>query len=376
MRILQLHNRYRHEGGEERAVADISTLLRRNGHEVQVLERCSDRLGSLTAARGLLAGGIDAQEITDAVRRFGADVVHAHNVHPLFGWRALAAAHEAGARTVLHLHNFRLYCAISIAYRDGERCFRCRGVNTLPGLRLGCRGSVPEAAAYAAGLALQQRRLLEHADQLVAVSEATLGRLRSLGLPERKSVALANFVLAEGFEPRSHAAEGTYALATGRLVEEKGFDTAITAAQAASVPLVIAGDGPDEARLRSLAANQASAEVRFAGRVSPDELAGLRAGAAVVLAPSRWEEPCPYSVLDALAAGVPVLVSDRGGLPELVGPEGIVPGGDLAAWTAALSELWGDPGLRAARGAAALKRARAQHGEERFVERLLQIYVS
>jgi glycosyltransferase involved in cell wall biosynthesis len=376
MRILQLHNRYRHQGGEERAVADITTLLRRHGHQVEVLERASEYASSAAAARGLLTGGLRPSEVADAVRRSGAEVVHAHNLHPLLGWRALAAAREAGARTVLHLHNFRLFCAIAIAYRNGERCFRCRGVNTLPGLRLRCRGSVPEAAVYAAGLALQQRRLLEHADQLVAVSGATLARLRSLGLPDGNSVALANFVLDEGFAPRSQAAEGTYALATGRLVEEKGFDTAIAAAHAASVPLVIAGDGPDEARLRALAGTLGPAEVRFAGHVPPDELARLRAGAAMVLAPSRWEEPCPYSVLDAFAAGVPVLGSDRGGLPEIVGAEAVVAAEDPAAWTEALSQLWGDPGLRAARGTAALERARRQHGEGGFLERLMQIYVS
>jgi glycosyltransferase involved in cell wall biosynthesis len=370
MRILQLHNRYRHEGGEERAVADITTLLRSRGHEVELLERSSEQAGTLAAARGLLGGGIEPEEVAKAVRRSGVEVVHAHNLHPLFGWRALAAARQAGARTVVHLHNFRLFCAVAIAYRDGERCFRCRGANTLPGLRLRCRGSLPEAAVYAAGLASQQRRLLEHADQLVAVSEATLGRLRELGLPDDKSMALTNFVLADALATRSRAGEGSYALATGRLVAEKGFDTA---ARSASVPLVIAGDGPDEARLRALAGG---GEVRFTGRVVPDELARLRAGAALVLAPSRWEEPCPYSVLDALAAGLPVLASDRGGLPELVGAEGTVAAEDPAAWTAALAALWRDPALRAARWAESLERARRQHGEDRYVERLLQIYVS
>ncbi len=96
------------------------------------------------------------------------------------------------------------------------------------------------------------------------------------------------------------------------------------------MPLVVAGDGPDAARLRALAAG---GEVRFAGWLSPQELADLRAQAAVVLVPSRSDEACPYSALDALAAGVPVLASDRGGLPELVGPDNVLP--------PAATELWG-----------------------------------
>ena len=46
------------------------------------------------------------------MRRTGARVVHAHNINPTLGWRALAAAREAGARVVLHLHNYRLVCAV------------------------------------------------------------------------------------------------------------------------------------------------------------------------------------------------------------------------------------------------------------------------
>ena len=366
-----MHNRYRASGGEERAVADTAGLLRRRGHEVEVLERSSQGLGRGAAAHGLLAGGVDPDEVVEVVRQRGARVVHAHNIHPLFGWRALAGARAAGARTVLHLHNYRLFCAIGIAYRDGAPCFRCRHRRTLPGLRLRCRGSVPEAAVYAAALYRQQPRLLEHVDQFVAVSEALASHLRDLGLPGPLTATLPNFLPDDELVVQSRAGAGEFALVAGRLTEEKGFDTAIAAARATETPLVVAGAGPDEPRLRSLAAG---ADVRFAGRLGREELADLRTRAAVVLAPSRWEEPCPYSVLEALAAGVPVLASDRGGLPELVGEDAVLPASDRGAWTDALSELWHDPSLRAARGEQALVRARAQFNEAGYYDRLTELY--
>jgi glycosyltransferase involved in cell wall biosynthesis len=182
---------------------------------------------------------------------------------------------------------------------------------------------------------------------------------------------LHNFVPNDGFSPKSRAGAGEFALAAGRLTEEKGFDTAIAAARAADVPLVIAGEGPDEERLRGLAAG---ADVRFTGLLAPSELAELRTRAAVLLAPSRWEEPCPYSVLEALAAGVPVLAADRGGLPELVGDDATLPATDRGAWSDALSELWQNPRLRADVGAAALARAHERFGEDRFYNRLMQLY--
>jgi glycosyltransferase involved in cell wall biosynthesis len=369
--ILILHNRYRAVGGEERAVADLAALLARRGHAVEVLERSSQGLRPAQAAAGLLAGGRDPEEIARAVRAHGVRVVHAHNIHPLLGWRALAAARAAGARTVLHLHNFRLFCAIGIAYRDGAPCFRCHRGRTLPGLRLRCRGSLPEAAVYAAALRRQQPRLFEHVDRFVAVSEALATGLRDLGLPSSLTATLPNFIPDQNLASESRAGQGEFALVAGRLTEEKGVETAIAAARAAGVPLLIAGAGPDEPRLRALAAG---ADVRFTGRLEPSPLADLRRRAAVVLAPSRWEEPCPYSVLEALAAGVPVLASDRGGLPELVGEESTLPATDGAAWGARLSELWRDPRLRAERGAQALARARERFGEERYYNRLMGLY--
>jgi glycosyltransferase involved in cell wall biosynthesis len=371
MRVLLLHNRYRAEGGEERAVAEIAALLARRGHVVEVLERSSGQLGRVPAARAFMVGGVDPQQVARAVRRLRPDVVHAHNLHPLFGWRALAAARAAGARTVLHLHNFRLFCAIAIGYRDGAPCFRCRGTDTRPGLRLRCRGSLGEAAVYAAGLHRQQPHLLAHADRLVTVSEATAQRLTELGLPPGAIVSLPNFVSDAGFAATTRADQGRYALASGRLVQEKGVDTAIAAARSARVPLVVAGDGPDDARLRELAAG---GDVRFTGRVDPAVLAELRARAATVLVPSRWEEPCPYAVLDGLAAGVPVLASDRGGLPELVGREGMLAADDVSAWTRALDELWRNPAMRRERGASGLARARERFSEKPYYERLMEIY--
>lgn len=367
LRVLLLHNRYRLAGGEERAVADIAELLRNNGHQLELLERSSGSVGAATATRGMVAGGLDPQEVGDAVRRLEADVVHAHNLHPLFGWRALAAARAAGARTVLHLHNFRLFCAIGIAYRDGAPCFRCRTSNMHPGVRLRCRGSLAEAAVYGYGLHRQLPRLLDFADALVTVSTATSARLVQRGVPADRVAVLPNFVRPA---ERSHARNGVFALSAGRLVEEKGFDTAIAAARAAGVPLTIAGAGPDEHRLRSLA----DESVTFTGLLTSDELAELRSRAAVALVPSRWEEPCPYAVLDALAAGIPVLASDRGGLPELVGPESVIPADDVVAWSKQLRVLWDDPDLRRTRGEDGLARVREEFGQERYLAGLLAIY--
>jgi glycosyltransferase involved in cell wall biosynthesis len=303
----------------------------------------------------------------------GADVVHVHNMQPLIGPRGLAAARAAGARVALHLHNLRLFCAIGVASRDGEPCFRCRGRLTLPGLALNCRGSLPEAAAYAAGLALHQPLVLDAVDSFVAPSRWAAGQLALHGLPAERLEVLPHYLPSETFAERSHAAAGRYALVAARLSVEKGIDTAIEAAAAAGVPLRIAGDGPAEAALTGLA-RRLGAPVEFAGRLDRERMARLLTGAGVLLVPSRYHEFAPYAALEAMAAGVPVVATRLGSLPELLEPQRCVPANDSAALTERLRSLWAEPERRRIEGEALLARARELQSEERFIRRLLELY--
>lgn len=354
--VLFLHNRYRTTGGEERVVEDLAWLVRtRLGEEVELLERSSQDLDRRRAALGLLRGGLDPDEVARAVREQGAKVVHAHNLHPAFGWRALAAARAEGARIVLHLHQYRLVCAIGVCFTHGEECTRCHGRNTLPGLRLNCRGSRAEAAAYAASLSLWQRRLLGQADAIVVPSAFARERLRELGAPlpwERvhvlaPPVRALDTLLAPAAPPAGQATElPSYALVVSRLAPEKGIDVAIDACRAAGLTLVIAGEGPERAALEAHAAEVpgvAGARVRFAGAVDDVELAQLRAHASVALVPSRSAETFGLSAAEAMAAGLPVAASRVGALPELVEEGGLVPPGDHLALAEAIQRLAADP---------------------------------
>jgi glycosyltransferase involved in cell wall biosynthesis len=329
-----------------------------------VLTRDSARLSSRRAAAGLLAGGLGPRSVAKAVRRSGARVVHAHNVHPSFGWRALAAARDAGARVVLHLHNYRFVCAIGTCFTRGEDCMRCHGRDTLPGVRLNCRGARAEAVAYGAGLALWQNRIAANVDAYVVPSAFALGRLRELGAPVDGRARVIPSV-QRSFAAASRAAAGRFALAAGRLTPEKGFADAVRACAAAGVPLVVAGDGPQLDELRAL-----GGDVRFTGRVGPDELAALRREAALAIVPSRYAEILPLAALEAMAAGLPVVAARAGGLAEIVPEEGLYPPGDAAALADRIRALWAD----AAAGERALAVARDRTAPAVVADALREVY--
>jgi glycosyltransferase involved in cell wall biosynthesis len=387
--ILFLHNRYRTTGGEERVVEQLLKLVREQlGESAELLARESAELGRMGAAAGLLRGGLRPADVADAVRMTGARVLHAHNLNPLLGWRSLAAAREAGARVVLHLHQYRLVCAIGVCFVEGRECTRCHGRNTLPGVIHNCRGSRPEALAYAASLALWQRRMAAAADVTIVPSEFARERLRELGAPldfERVRVLAPPVGLAtpadlapvvsgsDGVADSDGAAlEGrAHALVVSRLAPEKGVDVAIDACAAAQVPLVIAGEGPDREALRARAGAHGS-QVRFVGHVGDGELARLRAGAALAIVPSRSAETFGMAAAEAMATGLPVVASRVGALPELVGEAGLVEPGEVTQLSEAIRRLWGD-GTSGERGRARVLELCAP---ERVAERLSAIYAA
>jgi glycosyltransferase involved in cell wall biosynthesis len=352
--ILFMHSRYRTTGGEERTVEDLQWLVREHLHEpAELLSRDSTSLGSAQAAVGLLRGGLQPSDVARAVRLSGARVVHAHNLHPTLGWRALAAAREAGARVVLHLHQYRLVCAIGVCYTRGAECTRCHGRDTLPGVRLRCRGNLPEAATYGAALALWQRRLVAQADALIVPSVFARERLRELDAPlpwERVHVLPppVRALSRAAPSPRTEVTESQtarsprrpYALVVARLAPEKGVDVAIAACRLTGIALVVAGDGPELSALRELAGD---GDVLFAGHVDDAELARLRAGATVALVPSRSAETFGMAAAEAMAAGLPVVASRVGALPELLEEVALAPPGDAPALAGAIAHVLTDP---------------------------------
>jgi glycosyltransferase involved in cell wall biosynthesis len=387
--VLFLHNRYRTTGGEERVLEDLMWLVREHLSEpAELLTRSSSTLSRGAAAAALLRGGLSPVEVAQAVRLGGARVVHAHNLQPGFGWRALAAARAAGARVVLHLHQYRLVCAIGVCYTRGADCTRCHARRTLPGVRLNCRGSFGEAFAYGASLALWQRRLVAQADAVVVPSAFARERLRELGAPlpwERVHVlppplrALAEPLPARTFDdqpgrhgaaapsPRGDSGARPYALVVSRLAPEKGIDVAIDACRQIGMPLLVAGEGPERDALR---AHGAGGDVRLLGHVGDAQLAELRAAAAIALVPSRSAETFGLAAAEAMAAGLPVAASGVGALPELVEEQGLAPAGDADALAQAIARQLSDP--RA--GERARERVRAMCEPAMIARRLGAVY--
>ena len=157
-------------------------------------------------------------------------------------------------------------------------------------------------------------RAARAARRVLTVSERTRADLvRLYGLPEDKVVVTPNGV-DPAFTPGNGLSIGTYVLAVGAVQPRKNQLAALAAAEAAMLPLVVAGPVKDEA----LAARLSGAGADLRGYVSQEDLAELYRGAACLIQPSRFEG-FGLPMLEAMASGTPVVALDEPALREVAG---------------------------------------------------------
>ena len=182
--------------------------------------------------------------------------------------------------------------------------------------------------------------------------------------------------------PRRHAL-GRFVIGyVGRLAPEKGVDLLLEALGDLpdSVSLRIVGDGPAREALLALARQLGvTHRVHFTGGVAPEALGGELARMDTLVLPSRttpiWKEQFGRVLIEAMASGLPIVGSDSGAIPEVVGDAGlIVPEGDPKALAKTLSQLVNDPGLRERLGAAGRARVQTVYSHERVAEATLALY--
>lgn len=242
--------------------------------------------------------------VAQAVRDWRPDVVHSHcmSLLPPTVWRA---ATSEGASVVHTLHDYDLLCAVSTLFRGGHNCGRKR--------RAICSTSSRWKGLF-----------LSHIDHVVGVSRAVLDEHIARGVfadwaPERRHVVWNGTAL----ERRARAAHAEGSPFTfgylGRLVPEKGVGMLIDGCRrmpANGWRLRIAGEAPADSHFRAQAAGL---PVEFCGFV---DTAAFFDTIDVLIVPSIWADPFPTVILEAKAAGVPVIGSLRGGIPEAIGGEG------------------------------------------------------
>jgi glycosyltransferase involved in cell wall biosynthesis len=379
MRLLLVHNRYQHFGGEDAVFEFEASLLERAGHEVHRLVVSNKDIKTTTekikTAWYLPWNSNGFRLVADAITRCVPDVMHVHNTFPLLSPSIYDAAKMAHVAIVQTLHNFRITCANGMLLRNGAPCEICILKSPYNAVRFRCyRDSFSGSIAVARLIASQRRQkvLQTKTNRIVALSEFARSRFVLAGLPAEKIIVKPNGAIDHGIRNNG---KGQAILFVGRLSEEKGVQTLLRAARLGNFPVKIIGDGP----LRTELENSAPPNVTFLGRLPHDKVIAEMAQARCLVMPSVSYEGSPVSLAEAFSVGLPVIASRLGSLIELVedGVTGIhFAPNDATGLVSAVEQLTRNEEFSAKLGYQARQRYEARFAPARVVSDLESIYHS
>jgi glycosyltransferase involved in cell wall biosynthesis len=319
-----------------------------------------------------------------AGRAFGAlldrrrpDVVHLHNIHYHLGGAVIAAARERRIPVAWTLHDLNLFCPNVCGFRAGGPCLECHAGRYHRCVSLNCRGSLAASAAAAAeAYLLRGLGLWRQVTRFVAPSRFTQLLLETHGVEAERIAHVEPGLDLETFAAPARGGAGL--LYVGRLAPEKGIEVLLEALRALpAARLRLAGDGPLRAGLERRAEERAPGRVEFLGFLDRSGVAAALACADALVLPSLAMEVAPFALLEAAAAGVPVVASAVGGVPEWVadGETGwLTPPGDAAALAETLAAALARPRRAREAGARARQIARARFDPELHCGRLERLY--
>jgi glycosyltransferase involved in cell wall biosynthesis len=409
MHVLQVNKFFYEKGGTERYFFSVSHALEKRGHAVTHFSMVHPgnrespfapffvsqksysghgaTLGDVRAGLSFIRSGEAAACLRRLIERSKPDVAHLHNIYHQITPSIIPVLKQAGVPVVMTLHDYKLICPNYSLFDGKMYCYRCKGRRFYRAARTRCHErSFAKSLLLSIEAYWQKRtRVYDGVRVFLAPSRYIRDAFIGEGFSAQRVVYLPPFVpdddsaagvLSEHDAALVDALPKRYIAYFGRLSAEKGLLTLVDAVgRVMRAPLVICGDGPLRKALEERA-KETRARVHFTGHLERRVLRAVVERATAVVLPSESPENAPYTVLEAMAMGVPVIVSSMGGLPELAGRGGgvVFTAGDAAELAAKIYEFWETPTLASEIGQCGRRVAAEQLTEERHIESLVSIY--
>ena len=343
MKVLLVNKYHYVRGGSETYYFGLAELLRKAGHEViffamqdkknlpceqsEYFVSNVDFNGELSIREKVNAAvrmiySLEAKKkISALIEKEEPDIIHINLFHRVLTASIVDAAKKYHIPVVLTMHDLNCFCPNHTMLDHGKICEACLHGNYLNCVKRVCFKD-SRAKCLMAAMESEYNKLsglYNKIDLYITPSEFYRKKMIESGLTRNKVLCLRNFLPENMFETEKSVG-GSYYLYFGRLSEEKGVMTLLEAVKnVPEVRLEIAGTGPMEQELQDYVQNENMNDyVHFNGFLSGKALSDIVAGAKCIVLPSEWYENGPYSIMEAMAAGKPVIVSGEGGLPEIV----------------------------------------------------------
>lgn len=345
MKILQINVFNYKKGGSEAVYFNTTELLEQHGNEVinftlKWLENYPSKYDdyfpeSKITRTGLLKPLKDiayyfynaeaARNIEKLIEKEKPDIAQIHLLWGQITGSILPVLKRHNIPVIFTIHEYRIVCP-AYTFRNGKGlvCEECQGKHFYKCVENKCcKNSYALSVMMAAEQYFRNQFLnpARYIDGLIYVSRFAKGKLEQYmpALKEKPNIVLYNLTDKIDKEINKNTAQNKYFLFFGRLSYEKGVKTLITAFKDCSQStLKIAGTGPLEEELKDFVKKNNISNIEFLGYKSGEELKNLVKNAYFIVVPSEWYENNPMTIIEGYAAGVPVIGSDIGGIPEII----------------------------------------------------------
>ncbi|MDH5570631.1 MAG: glycosyltransferase family 4 protein [Gammaproteobacteria bacterium] len=399
MNILLINKFFWKKGGSETVFFGEKELLEGNGHNVVPFSMHSDQnidseyskyfvsevsydgqglAGKLKAASKIIYSFEAKKNIENLLGDIPVDIAHFHIFQHQISPSVFGPLRKRKIPLVLTLHDLKPICPNYQMYTQGDVCEKCKGGKFYNCFLNKCtkNSSVKSFINVVEMYFHYFMKYYQNVDKFIAVSNFHRNKMIEFGFPAEQIAYIPNFIDIENF-PYSTVDKG-YAIYFGRLSEEKGLETLLSAAQLCpDIPLVIVGSGPLEKELHDYTITNNISNVEFVGYKSGKDLTDLLSNASFSILPSRVYENCPMAVLESLAIGKPVIGADIGGIPELISEDKdgyIYKNDDVQALVEKMNLLWNSPEKRLEMGKFGREKIARDFTKEKHYEALMSVY--
>lgn len=339
MRILLVNKFHWNKGGSEKYYFELGQLLKEHGNMVAYFSMKDDRnvktgdkeyfvessdmnSKNVTKALDVIYSKANKKVMEKALDEFEPDIVHLNNFQRQLSASIIEPCVKRGIPVVFTAHDVQAICP-AITMMDPDRnpcklcicgkygnCFKkkCIKNSTLKSLL----GSI-EGNYYR-----NHKIYTDKINYIITPSEFFRNMFIDDGVSPDKIKALHNSIEMKDYDIKTK--DDGYALYFGRLSREKGILNLLNAfAKLDKGLLYIAGEGPEEETIKEIIKeNKLEDRIKLLGFLNKKEMTEATSKCKFVVVPSTGYENCPYSLLEALAIGKPVIGSNMGGIPELI----------------------------------------------------------
>lgn len=343
MKILLVNKFHNVRGGSETYYFGLGEMLKKAGHEVIYFSMKDEKNQPCAQEKyfvenvdfnapmgkvGLIKASLKMLYSFEAKNKFDKlltdekpDIIHLNIFQSQLTGSIVDVAKKHKIPVVYTAHDLKSVCPNYQMMDKGKICEKCISGNYMNCFKSGCMkdSKLKSLLATMEAYVYKFKKTYEKIDLVITPSAFYKKKIDEAGVMKCPVVHMPNF-LPEDTE-YSTGEPGDYILYFGRLSREKGTMTLLKAYEKANVdkPLYYVGTGPIKEMLEEyIKEHNLSEKVKLLGFKSGEELKNLVKKSMCVVLPSEWYENGPYSIMEAMAVGKPVIVSNLGGLPEMV----------------------------------------------------------